>query len=647
MNHKVTKEQNTLASFWNKVRVPLLLVLLAHLLRTYTLDWQSFWIDEVQAFDFINKPLIQAFQHIISPRDNGPLYFLLLWGWHRIAGASDFALRYFSDLCSVLTIATLWKIANAWFGRRAAGWSGLLLAVSPFAIWFGQEAKMYALHMLLTTLATLFLIKAQRHNRWPLWLAYGITINLLAYSHFFGALAIAAQGILTLLTGWKQKYIMRSYLITMALVALPYLPVISFVMRVLPHFQLQDISKGFVSLPNMLRELASDYTLRVSRIQVQHPTRLHLPLASLLMLGLVEAWRRNWKRGLWLSGLLLLPLAIFYPISFKVSVFSPKYLSAMFPFFIITLGMALTALQRLWKPLIWVGLALSIGVAGWANVRTITDPTFQRSDWRTTAAYLEAHAQADDAIVVYADYLHRPIYRYYDGQAPIYRFKANAYYPEDYYQGWLQHDNDHHSLWLVLHQDQAMAPHNRLEEAAGLLYPNITGVYPNNGNIAILGYSLRWRHTTLPDQATPLVEAHFQNGLALVGYQVDATALTPTDKSLHPPSNWLHVTTYWQLWDSAPPLNFEPFIHLVDAQGGIWGGELQRPPTVFHFDPPEQWEPSTIIEAHYDINLNPITPAGSYRLIAGLEDENGEKIPLVHGTTQAYLRDIEITKGEK
>lgn len=629
---------------WRRVRIPLLLVGLAYLLRTFSLDWQSLWIDEAHAFYHVDHPFVETIKLIITPENNGPLYYLLLWGWVRLTGASPFAIRYLSDLCSVLTVAVVWQLARNWFGRRVAGWSGLLLAIAPFAIWFGQEAKMYALHMLLAGMATLFLLKALRSGGWRVWLAYGITINLLGYSHFFGALTIAVQGLIVFITTWKVWRKLRSYLVTMLLVALPYLPVVRFALRLLPNFTLQDISKGFVPLPNMLREMGSEYTLRVSMLQVEHPQRLLWPLALLLLLGLLEAWRRGWRQGVWVTGLLIVPTLIFYPISLRISVFSPKYLSASFILFIITLALALEALRAFWKPLLWLGLAGIIAVAGWANVRILTQPEFQRTDWRAAAQFLEAHVEPDDAIVVFANYIHRALGIYYNGIVPIYRFGADPYNPEKYYQEDLQRDKDHHTLWLVLHQDQAMAPHNRLREVAGLLYPQITEAYPNNGQMAILGYSMRWRHNILPQNVVPLA-ARFENGMALVGYHVDKTALPPTDNLMHPPSNWIHVVTYWQVWDSAPQLDFTPFVRMVDAQGGVWGGELQRPPTVFHFDPPEHWAPGTIVEVHYDVNLNPVTPPGSYQLVVGLErDEGKERILCVDQTTEVLLTNIEITR---
>jgi hypothetical protein len=623
--------------------VPLAALLLAYLLRTFSLDLQSFWIDEVQAFDFIDHPLLETIGLIISPEHNGPLYFLLLWIWRRLTGPSDFAIRYLSTLCSVLTVAVIWQLARAWYDHRVAGLSVLLLATSPTAIWYGQEGKMYALHMLLAASSTWLLVRAMHKKRWPLWLAYGVSINLLGYSHFFGAFTIAAQGLVVLATTLRRPRVLRSYIVTMVVIALPYLPIVRYAMRVLPSFQNRDISKGFVILPHMLQELASEYVLRTTRVYVDHLPRLMVFAGTAIALALWNAKRRGRHAAVWFAGLLILPIAIFYPISFHVPVFSPKYLSATFLMFTLGLALAVDQLGRWWRPLAAIGLAGLIALNGWANVRILTNPIFQRSDFRATADFLEIHAKPDDAIVGFADYVHRAVNRYYDGEAPVYRFKAKPYEPEEYYQSWIIGDNDHHALWLVLHQDQAMAPHNRLQEGAAALFPQITGVFPNNGNIAVLGYSVRWRHERLPEGATPR-EATFTNGLALVGYEVDATSLRATDKLLHPPSNWIHVTTYWQIWDTPPTSDFTPLVQLVDSQGGVWGGELQRPPTVFHHDPPENWDGRTIVEAHYDVNLNPVTPPGAYQLVIGLRGDGEERILTVDGQRQAALTAFEIVE---
>jgi hypothetical protein len=633
-------------NFRRRHYLPLLILCFGFALRTISLDFQSFWIDEVHSFYFVDHPLQETIRLIINPQNNGPFYYLLLWFWRHLAGPSDFALRYFSVLFSVLTVAAMWALVRSSFDRRVAAMTATLLAISPFAIWYGQEAKMYAFHMFLAALTTLLLVRALRKGGWQHWLAYGVTINLLGYSHFFGGFTIAAQGIVTVITTLKKPKKLGSYLLTMVLVGLPYIPVVRYAMRLLPNFQMQDISKGFLPLHLMVQELVSEYTLQVSRIRVDRIHLMVIAVGSVVLLGLWEAWRRDWHRGVWVTGLLVLPTLIFYVISFWVPAFSAKYLSATFLIYMVTVALAIEALRRWWRPLALLGFVGAGLLTLWVNARIWTDPIYQRSDWRAAGTYLEKHIDGQDAIVTFAHYIDRAINRYYSGPVPVIRFESDAYNPEPFYQE-LEQQLGLHSLWLVLHQDQAMAPQNRLKEGAGALYPQITGIYPNNGQIAVLGYNVKWTWDALPDNAKP-ANVQFRNGLKLVGFRIDQTQLPPTETTLHPPSNWIHVTTYWQRQEVYERSDFSVIVRMIDNQGGVWGGELRRPPTVFHFDPPETWNTDAIVEAHYDVNLNPATPPGRYNLVIGIEENNGDgdvnSVLIDNGKATHLLAPIRITR---
>ena len=632
MQRSITKQLRRFA-------VPLSLVLLAYLLRTVTLDLQSFWVDEVYAVWFIDRPLEEALHLIITPDNNGPLYFLFLWGWYRLTGPSDFAVRYLSMLFSVLTVATLWQLSKTWFGRRAAGEAALLIALSPFAIWFGQEAKMYALHMFLVTLATLLLTYALRRNRWHTWLAYVLAINLLGYSHFFGAFTIAAHGIIVLGVTWRDWRRLRSYLLTMFLTTLAYIPVLRFAWRILPHFQPRDSWRHFTPLHQMLKDMLTAYTFRVAP-SAHGGLWLGLMVFAVLW-GILAAWRYSWRKGLALSGMLCLPALIFYPVSFKIPAFDVKYLSASFPFLMLTLALAIETLHRRGKaPALLALCGLSL-LCGWAQIRDLTQPDIQRTDWRYVATYLKTHGQPDDVIVVFADYMDRVLAHYYDGPIPIFPYPYDPATPELLYDE-LAEGRNPRTLWLVLHHDTAMAPNHRLIEAAGARYPQITGQYPTAGQIKLLGYAMRWRSTQLPEAVTP-GDARFANGLRLVGYHVDAVRLPPTEKVAHPPSNWIHLTTYWQRWGTATPQDIQLVAHLEDQWGNVWGAELTRSPTVFNFDPPAQWDAGTIVEAQVDINLNPVTPPGMYQVSVALAQPDGELVQLDTGdTNQVVLTSIKI-----
>jgi hypothetical protein len=87
------------------------------------------------------------------------------------------------------------------------------------------------------------------------------------------------------------------------------------------------------------------------------------------------------------------------------------------------------------------------------------------------------------------------------------------------------------------------------------------------------------------------------------------------------------VTTYWQRTGAACQPGQRPAALLSDAGGAVWGRALERSPTVFERDPPCQWPEDALIEAHFDVNLNPATPVGAYQLVIALEDAEGERLP--------------------
>ena len=160
----------------------------------------------------------------------------------------------------------------------------------------------------------------------------------------------------------------------------------------------------------------------------------------------------------------------------------------------------------------------------------------------------------------------------------------------------------------------------------------ITGQYPNGGEIALLGYQFRLSLPELPDGASAL-DVCYANGLCLVGYEVDATTLTATDPlpEPHPPSNWLHVVLYWEREPEIDEVSVKPLVRFIDGAYQVWGGDMQDYRSLFRRFPPAEWSADAVVESHFDVNLNPVTPPGSYRLEISLAAEGDEnrRIPLL------------------
>ena len=113
-------------------------------LRVYLLDHQSFWSDEGATAYMTGRGLgeiLAASAADIHP----PLYYLLVAVWAKLAGTSEFALRFPSVVTGVLVVGLTY-----WLGRRCLGLlPGLLGSIfaagSGLLIYYSQEARMYEL----------------------------------------------------------------------------------------------------------------------------------------------------------------------------------------------------------------------------------------------------------------------------------------------------------------------------------------------------------------------------------------------------------------------------------------------------------------------------------------------------------------------
>ncbi|MCS7350994.1 glycosyltransferase family 39 protein [Thermoflexus sp.] len=197
----------------------LLLLLLAFALRAGSLTAQPLWRDEVDALRFgrdLSTEIAEAFQRggaagwerlaalLTRPGFNGPLYFIGLFQWVRFAGDSEFALRFPSLWFGVLSVALGFALFRRYLPPAAARLTAWFFAIAPFLVWYGQEAKMYALLVFLF-LAAWGAQEAARRD--PLgWLEAFLWLLLGLYSHVLFALFLPAFLALALIRrGWPWK----------------------------------------------------------------------------------------------------------------------------------------------------------------------------------------------------------------------------------------------------------------------------------------------------------------------------------------------------------------------------------------------------------------------------------------------------------
>ena len=115
-----------------------------------TLFWDEAYHVRLVASGSVTETLGAALAN--PPSD--PLYALLLRAWVGVAGASDFVARLPSVAFAAVTIlATAWLALELTRDRRVAVASAFLVALAPYAVEYGQEASLYSLAAMTTTLA--------------------------------------------------------------------------------------------------------------------------------------------------------------------------------------------------------------------------------------------------------------------------------------------------------------------------------------------------------------------------------------------------------------------------------------------------------------------------------------------------------------
>lgn len=127
----------------------ILVILLA--IRLVSLN-QSLWLDEAISANVARNYSYGEIITKFSPSDfHPPLYYLMLKSWTSIFGNSEVSLRLPSVIFSLITVYVVYLLA----GPAAAGLAGF----NPLLIYYSQEARMYSMVTMLTTLALYFFIK--------------------------------------------------------------------------------------------------------------------------------------------------------------------------------------------------------------------------------------------------------------------------------------------------------------------------------------------------------------------------------------------------------------------------------------------------------------------------------------------------------
>ena len=162
---------------------------------------------------------------------HGPLYFVLLNIWQKLAGRDLFSLRLLSLFCGLLAIAFTCRLASIAGDRDTATVAAILAAFLSFLIFYHQLVRMYSLLTLLVAVVIWAywsaIAAAEAPPAWR-WAALIVSSAALIYVHYYGMVVLVAIGSYHLLfvaknRRWRQ---VCAAMIAAGLAFAPWLPVV-------------------------------------------------------------------------------------------------------------------------------------------------------------------------------------------------------------------------------------------------------------------------------------------------------------------------------------------------------------------------------------------------------------------------------------
>jgi hypothetical protein len=363
------------------------------------------WLDEALGVNIAALPL-RHLPDALRRDGSPPLYYVLLHGWMRVFGQGTISVRAFSGVSSVACLPLVWRVGRRLGGRTAATAALVLLALSPWAVQYATEARMYTLCMLLVLAGGLALANLLERPSW--WLGAGVALATggLLLTHYYGLYTVAVVGAVLL---WhairgEERAAARRSLVAMVAGSLLFLPWVPILLYQSAHTGAPwgDSGSGLRTVLDTLGNLVNGY-----RNAGPVPVLLAEALIALAVFGRAVGRRRfeidlggrEPARTLALVTFGSLLLAV---VASQVTgqAYAPRYASVVFPgvVLLIALGVASFGDARLRAAALTV-MAL-IGVVG---IRPVMQ--YERTQAATIARHLRASAQPGDVVAYCPDQL--------------------------------------------------------------------------------------------------------------------------------------------------------------------------------------------------------------------------------------------------
>ena len=348
---------------------PLILVILAAIaLRIYKIAAQPLWLDEIYAVQLSRQGFTAIIQNSLKD-PHPPFYYLLqMWTSGLWNVQTEFGWRWLSALCGILTIPSFYLLTRRFSGQVGSLAATFTFAVSPFHIYYSQEARPYAFVTLLAVVSTILLVdllaKPDSRSRWT---ALTILSCMGLFSNYFYALIIGVQALVLLIRTRQLEWWIYALIMTFIIGLDAF-----FLSTGTSNFLQQNINSQPLTIVSYLQSLAGE-PARFT-VQWQHWVMLGV-VGGTAIIGSILAIRQVKKRSIELYFVIQLVLALLFFIildiafGFQLPKHVSRQLLILTPALFSLFAIGLDFVGKFGKRIIAVLLCILIVMASGAGIK--------------------------------------------------------------------------------------------------------------------------------------------------------------------------------------------------------------------------------------------------------------------------------------
>ena len=564
-----------------------------------------------------------------------PLYYFLFKLWLGL-GRSELWMRLLSVAASLLTIPLAYVTGKIWActarleeqAERVGLFAALVTTVSPFLLYYGQVARMFALAAMLCLLFTYSLLQAIHTGRRRFYIAFVLSATAALYTFYYTAFVLAAVWLWALCTRPARW---RGLLVSTAAILVLFAPWLAY--AVPPMLQRVGSRTGFALGGTDALHFLTDGVFGLVFAYETGWWAVYAILGLLLCAFFVTRRKRQAVHLLSLPVLAMILTLVAVSIGARAHMFAARYLIPASPFLALAIAWALATC---WTRSRWIGaLAVAIFVA--ATFPTLTRYVYVKAyevsgafDPRADYRYLQDKTLPQD--VVFYNVL--SLAGHYE------RLRTSDDPPWSYVLRWdpvieslepalaqrVQPAASQHSrLWFVLYKGTVAANAALKEWLDVNLYPAFGQWREDTLYLLYLSPTAQMR------EVSP--ELTFNGRIRL-----QAAAFTPTTQA----GDRVTVRLTWTT-SEALTRSYKVFVHLY-AEDGYLVAQHDAVP-VNELRPTQSWQAGEAIVDRHGLWV-PEGVTGPLRLAVGLYDsETGTRLTLSDGSDHADIGTVEIAPG--